>query len=332
MKLSDVDKKINEGLGDWLVQRQATKLGAQKKAADDRVFKVGLQYFKNQLNQSLQSGIKSGFIEPPKKLSANAANAASSTVKSVSDVSDTSSATKQQRSADTNANASVQVQPGQRIVIPKVGALQYYKLSNGKWYNANNQEITRKTAIQNLEQQAETTGRAREENIPPANKQKTSESRKFTLLSQLIENKILNEQETVSGFIQDYVASQTDEFGPNPKYTDFINRLSNTAQNEYAETGEISDKTYEQLWSTIFNWSKLSRRGSGRGSVKSSRNDSIDTDTDKDGVPDKAQRREWLNKTVDTLDKIDPSDSTGVKEIGKIGKQLYNFAKQSGQA
>lgn len=368
MKLTDVDNKLSEDIGSWLgntiaktgIRGRTEKLSAQQQDAQRRIYDTGLKYFKNELGRAIQSGVKSGFIQVPTATSQQAAaqtaqpSQPSQTSQSEQPPqSDTSTGATPSTSTPSTAPSDdgqsaissgieLKVPPGERLVIPKRGVPDYYKLSNGKWYNFNGQVITKSTSIQELENRADAGG-ARMEKLPgepptlaqqrrDVNKSKTKtkeSSGKFELLTSLLENRILNEQDSVSGFIQDFVNGQTNTFVDNPKYEDFIKRVANSAQKEYSETGKISDKTYEQLWSTIFNWSKM-----GRGTGKSSgspRPAEIDTDSDKNdnGIKDTDERIQWHDKVSNELNSIDPNDPRDLEKMKKIAVDLYKFVQSS---
>lgn len=345
MKLVDVDHKLDEDLGDWLGNKIAktgilgstAKLSAEQQESQKRIYDTGLKYFKNQLNQSLQSGIKSGFVEIPTEKSTPTAQAPQQ-------AGATAAATSTQSAAQSTKNISdrIRVAPGKRIVIPKVGSTEYYKTSDGKWYNANRQEITNPSSIEYLDNRVN-SGQAREEVLPQSSQQKKTSTKessgKYELLTQLIENRILKEQETVSGFIQDFVAGQTNGFAQNQKYQDFINRVSDNAQIEYQKQGKISDETYEKLWSTIFNWAKIGGGGDSGGgrSRKSSRDfeqdDDLSTDSNNNGVPDTQDRQQWVDSMIDDLSRLDlnnPSQkTTDIKKMKEITRKLIDFIKSS---
>jgi hypothetical protein len=153
----------------------------------------------------------------------------------------------------------------------------------------------------------------------------------------------LNEQETVSGFIQDFVANQTNGFANNPKYQDFIKRVADNAQAEWSKKGELDDKTYEKLWSTIFNWAKISK-GSGGGSSQraggssksgSAGGDDVDLggDSDNNGVDDKIDRQQWMDTIVNDLGNMSLNDPVqkikNLKKMKEVAKQLNDFVQSS---
>lgn len=322
MKLTDVDKNINEDLGDWVrnavaktgILGSTEKLSAQQRETQERIYKTGLKFFKNQLQQSLDNAVRTGFVQTEPVQTAQS----SSQTQSTDDI-------------------NVQVTPGSRLIVPKIGAPQYYKVGN-RWFNAQNQPVTKPESIRSLETRAD-GGDAREERIPqstaqqnvrPNRKSRRSnqrESTQFSLLSQLVEHRILKEQQSVSGFIQDFVQGQTDEFRPNQEYENFINRVAKKAEQEYITTGKIDDQTYEQLWSTIFNWSKLGR--SGRSSSRSSNINVSSVDVDRDGIPDSQERLRWHEEMTRELNNLDPNNPEDVKKMGEIGAKLFDFFKKS---
>ena len=322
MKLNDVDVKINEDLGDWVKRKvfktgiagQSRKLGAKQQEIQNKIYKTGLQYFKNQLSQSLDRAVKSGFVTT---------QTPTTRPQSISQATST-----QQADQDTG----VKVQSGNRIVIPRTGMPQYYKIGN-KWFNNQNQTITKAQSIETLEKMAD-GGNAREEKIPEnpsqpdkPTKTKQRESVQFEFLNMITESKILNEQESVGEFIRDFVGSQTDEFTPNQKYQNFINDSVKTAEQEYIKTGKISDKTYEQLWATIFNWSKL-QRGSGRSGRVSYR---ANTDLNNNNIDDGVERERWKRKLSSELENLDLNDENSLNRAAEIARELATFVNQSRQ-
>ena len=338
MKLTDVDNKLSEGLGDWLdntiaktgIRGQAEKLSAQQQDSQRRIYDTGFKYFKNELSRALKSGVESGFIDTSKQQS-----------------------TQPQQSTQTDSDTDgtvppIQVGRGRRIVIPKSGMPQYYKSDKGKWFNANGSPITGQPQIQSLENMAD-GGNAREENVPQQSPVQTRGKKKparesngrFELLGQLLEHRILNEQDTVSGFIQDFVANQTDGFANNPKYQDFIKRVADNAEAEWSKNGSLDDKTYEKLWSTIFNWAKISKSsggGSSRSSGGSARSSGggdaeLGGDSDNNGVDDTIDRQQWMDTIVTDLGNMslnEPSQKTrNLKKMKEVAKQLNDFVLSS---
>ena len=345
MKLTDVDNKLSEGLGDWLdntiaktgIRGQAEKLSAQQQDSQRRIYDTGFKYFKNELSRALKSGVESGFIDTTKQQSAQPNQSQQSTQSTQTD-------------SDTDGTVPpIQVARGRRIVIPKSGIPQYYKSDKGKWFNANGSPITGQPQIQSLENMAD-GGNAREENVPQTapsaptrgKKNQTRESNgRFELLGQLLEHRILNEQDTVSGFIQDFVANQTDGFANNPKYQDFIKRVADNAEAEWSKNGSLDDKTYEKLWSTIFNWAKISKSSGGtssRSSGGSSRSSGVGEvelggDSDNNGVDDKIDRQQWMDTIVTDLGNMslnEPSQKVrNLKKMKEVAKQLNDFVLSS---
>jgi hypothetical protein len=321
MKLTDVDKKINEDLGDWVKNAVAKtgllgrteKLSAQQLETQERIYKTGLRYFKNQLQQSLDNAVKTGFVKTEPIQSPQS----SSQTKQTDDI-------------------NVSVTPGSRIIVPKIGALQYYKVDN-RWFNAQNQPITNPDSIKSLETKAD-GGDAREERIPQSTAQqnvrpnkrstrsKQRESTRFSLLSQLVEHRVLNEQQSVSGFIQDFVDGQTNEFGPNSEYENFINRVAKKAEQDYITTGKIEDKTYEQLWSAIFNWSKLGKKDRSR---TTSYNSTDYVDSNNNRVDDRVEREQWKKQLVSNLDQLDVNQPESLEKLKSITRELLKFIQSS---
>lgn len=311
MKLTDIDKTVNEGLGDWVKNAAAKsgllgsdeKLSAQQREFQERIYSIGLRYFKNQLQQNLDRAVKSGFvnIEP-------------------------SQTQQTQQTQQPVADQGVQVQSGHRLVIPKSGIPQYYKIGT-KWYNANNQVITNQSSIDQLEQRADGGG-AREERIPSTNNQRTTqrESAQFDFLTMLVENKILNEQESVGEFILDYVNGQTDGVATKSKYQRFITDAARRAEQEYIDTGKISDKTYEQLWSAIY---QISQTGGGksRGSVSSSYSGYVDTNRNR--MDDREERNRWKKELAVKLNDLDLNDPKSLSDLTKITRELAQFINTS---
>jgi hypothetical protein len=272
MKLIDVDKNINEDLGDWLknavaktgIMGSTAQLSARQREVQERIYNTGLKFFKNQLDQSLNQAVKTGFVTT--KTQAVKPNTIAQ-------------ATSQSGKSQTDTGS--QVTPGSKIVIPKTGYSQ---------------------------------------NI------KTQESRQFSLLSELMESKILNEQQTVGGFIRDFVSGQTDEFAPNPEFQQFLDTSIKKAEQEFTSTGKISDRTYEQLWSTIFNWSRMGGQKS-RSGYSSRRN--APRDANNNGIPDDKDRDTWHTKLTGELNKLNPNEPQDIVKMGEIGQKLVDFFEKN---
>jgi hypothetical protein len=315
MKLTDVDTKVTEDIGDWVrgavaktgILGSDEKLSAQQQETQKRIYDTGLKFFKNELSKSIERAVDSGFIKTEPEVA-------------------------QQTTQQTdNTDLTVQVQPGYRIVIPKSGAVQYYKTGT-KWYSAQNQPVINPESIQSLENKAD-GGDAREERIPQNNQPKKTTQResvggKFELLSVLLEERILNEQSTIGGFVKNFVDSQTSDFVENSEYENFISQLAKRAEQEYVTTGKIGDKTYKDMWTTIFNWSKLGNKSRTR-STSTSFSDTGGGDVNQNGIEDKDERIRWHDKITRDLMNIDPNDPRDLKKMTELTRSLAQFVKNS---
>lgn len=326
MKLTEVDNRIQEDIGKWVGDAVAKtgllgstrKLDAEQRETQDRIYKTGFKYFKNELNQIIQRGVKSGFIvtEPPTQ-SSGAASGTSAT------------STSQTQADDTDL--TVRVQPGYRLIIPKSGSPTHYKVGN-KWYNAQNQQVTNAQSIQSLERMAD-GGNAREERLPQTpttpTKKKTQRESKFQLVNVILEERELMEQSTVSGVIKNFIDSQTSAFADIPEYEQYISKLSKQAEQEYLKNGSISDKTYQDMWTTIFNWSKMGRSSRSGSSTRDDAaiSNTDTTDVNKNGVPDTEERIKWHDQLVQDLNNIDPNNKADMKKLADIAIKIKNFIK-----
>jgi hypothetical protein len=326
VKLTEVDARIQEDIGKWLGNTVAKtgllgstrKLDAEQQATQKRVYDIGFKYFKNELDQIIQRGVKSGFIvtEPPTQSSTTSTS--------------TTATSSGQTQAD-NTDLTVKVEPGYRLVIPKSGSPNYYKIGN-KWYNAQNQPVTNAQSIQSLESMAD-GGNAREErlqqNSTPTNKKKTQKESKFQLVNVILEERELMEQSSVGGVIQNFIDTQTSNFADIQEYDQYLSKLSKQAEQEYLKNGKISDKTYQDMWSTIFNWSKM---GSSQKSGQQSRTSSVARDTEitdlnKNGIADTEERIKWHDQLVQDLNSIDPNNKADMKKLADIAIKIKNFVK-----
>lgn len=325
MKLTEVDKRIEEDIGKWIGNAVAKtgllgstrKLDAEQQATQKRIYDIGFKYFKNELNQIIQRGVKSGFIvtEPP---------AQASTTPSA-----TSSMPASQTQAD-DTDLTVKVQPGYRLIIPKSGSPTHYKVGN-KWYNAQNQQVTNAQSIQSLERMAD-GGNAREERLPQTpttTKKKTQRESKFQIVNVILEERELMEQSTIGGVIKNFIDTQTSKFADIPEYEQYVSKLSKQAEQEYLKDGKISDKTYQDMWSTIFNWSKMgSSKIDGQQSKTSSvARDTETTDLNKNGIADTEERIKWHDQLVQDLNNIDPNNKADMKKLADIAIKIKNFIK-----
>jgi hypothetical protein len=191
--------------------------------------------------------------------------------------------------------------------------MTYYKTDKG-WFNAVGERISKPSSVQYLNDLANSAGgekfTVKDVPIPPppanitkGGKQADAQANRAAKLAKkdqqrqqqqdddgmnesyrhlnwLLENRILREQdeETVSTFIQSFIAGQTSKFPQNPAYVKRAKALANQAESEYLKTQGVSAELSKQLWDLIWAWSQVG--GSQKSGQQSQQSQSSDGDDD----------------------------------------------------
>jgi hypothetical protein len=130
---------------------------------------------------------------------------------------------------------------------------------------------------------------------------------------------MLTESESVSKFVQDFVKGQTRGFVNNPAYSNNIKMIADKIDAEYAKAVQKApwsadasasaifrnSKLVDQLWETIWAWSKLGKKqSSGYGSF---------TDMDHDGTDDSIERTTDRKRLLQKIIRTDFNDPDQLK-------------------
>jgi hypothetical protein len=212
-------------------------------------------------------------------------------------------------------NGDVMPSDGNRLELHDKSDRQmtYYKTDKG-WFNAVGERISKPSSVQYLNDLANSAGgekfTVKDVPIPPppanitkGGKQADAQANRAAKLAKkdqqrqqqqdddgmnesyrhlnwLLENRILREQdeETVSTFIQSFIAGQTSKFPQNPAYVKRAKALANQAESEYLKTQGVSAELSKQLWDLIWAWSQVG--GSQKSGQQSQQSQSSDGDDD----------------------------------------------------
>jgi hypothetical protein len=261
------------------------------------------------------------------------------------------------QSADDSSG--IQAAPGFRVELHDKSDRQmtYYKTDKG-WFSAVGERVSKPSSIQYLDKEADSEGRGKytvkEVPIPPApapmtkggksanaqakrqaqltkkNQQQKQDddgmNESYRHLNWLLENRILREQdeETVSTFIQNFIAGQTSKFPQNPAYVKRAKALADQAESEYLKTQGVSAELSKQLWDLIWAWSQLGgSQSSGQRSQPDQSGDVQDIEFDKEELERLSQTGDFLKKLSDKPSILQNPASKGyLDQIIKLAKKF----------
>lgn len=134
---------------------------------------------------------------------------------------------------------------------------------------------------------------------------RTLHESQYKLFNKLVESRMLTESESVSKFVQDFVKGQTRGFVNNPSYSNNVKMIADKIDAEYAKNKTISGQLVDQIWETIWAWSKLGKKqSSGYGSF---------ADIDHDGTDDAIERDTDRKKLLQKINRTDFNDPDQLK-------------------
>lgn len=252
--------------------------------------------------------------------------------------------------------------PGKQLELHDKSDRQmtYYKTDRG-WFNAANERITNPKSFQYLDQLANAGGgekfSIKEVPIPPppanitkGGKQADAQANRAAKLAKknqqrqqqqdddedeninesyrhfnwLVENRILSEQneETISKFVQDFIAGQTSKFPQNSAYVRRAGELAKQAESEYLTTQGISAELSKQLWDLIWAWSQIGGSGKSGNSQQSDDTGGIE-ELDSQEQQDMFKVGQFLQKSARDPSMLDdPEYKPFVKRLSTIAKSL----------
>ena len=274
MKISDLSttESINEGIFDALAQ-QFTRKDYNNKKRDEKIKEYGRKDFYNQLTSSLQAAIKSGVVvkTDPSILRPGAI------IGPVVSAQNTMNSPYAQELAN-NRRAKQASAIGATGSISRLGATGPDPGSTGATGFRPNFELR---------------------------ESRTLHESQYKLFNKLVESSMLTESESVSKFVQDFVKGQTRGFVNNPAYSNNIKMIADKLDDHYAKKGTFYSKLVDQLWETIWAWSKLGKKqSSGYGSF---------TDMDHDGTDDSIERTTDRKRLLQKIIKTDFNDPDQLK-------------------
>lgn len=287
MKISDLSTKeqTNEEFADWAtdtlartgIMGQANKKSAEQKKQNERAKDIGLKDFTNKLSSALQSAIKGGIVTSATPVQTQPGSAqATSTGQDIMNSPAGQQAEQKRKAAQLAAQQQIDKTAGGAPLTPAQKAA------------TTQPEPSMSQLLKQRQQQGLT---------------------EYKLFDSLVENKMLNEAESVSKFITDFISNQTRGLVDNPNYQKNIEMIAKKLEDSYAKTKRLDSSLVEQAWETIWAWSQLgSKRGSSGGREQV-------VDMDHDGTDDSIQRDNIRKSLIQIINKTDFNDPQKLKTL-----------------